>query len=60
MLRSARGSVGVVAVAGRTRDGKSHILNQLLSKGFAVGPTQCLCTKGLSMWSAPVQTSLHI
>lgn len=57
VLRSARGPVGVVAVAGRARQGKSYILNQLLGKsgGFTVGPTHRPCTKGLWMWSAPVE-----
>jgi Guanylate-binding protein, N-terminal domain len=57
VLRNTRGPVGVVAVAGRARQGKSYILNQLLGRsgGFTVGPTHRPCTKGLWMWSAPVQ-----
>ena len=57
VLRSTRGPIGVVAVAGRARQGKSYILNQLLGRsgGFAVGPTHRPCTKGLWMWSAPVE-----
>lgn len=49
--------VGVVAVSGRARQGKSFILNQLLGQtsGFTVGPTHRPCTKGLWMWSAPVE-----
>ena len=37
--------------------GKSYILNQLLgqSSGFVVGPTHRPCTKGLWMWSTPVE-----
>ena len=37
--------------------GKSFILNQLLgqSSGFTVGPTHRPCTKGLWMWSTPVE-----
>ena len=56
-LRRARGPVGVVAVCGRARQGKSFILNQLLGRsgGFVVGPTHRPCTKGLWMWSAPVE-----
>lgn len=55
-LKSARGPVGVVAVCGRARQGKSFILNQLLGKsgGFQVAPTHRPCTKGLWMWSKPV------
>lgn len=57
VLRATRGPVGVVAVAGRARQGKSYILNQLLGRagGFTVGPTHRPCTKGLWMWSAPVE-----
>jgi hypothetical protein len=57
VLRGTRGPVGVVAVAGRARQGKSFILNQLLGRsgGFEVGPTHRPCTKGLWMWSAPVE-----
>lgn len=57
VLRRTRGPVGVVAVCGRARQGKSYILNQLLQQtsghGFTVGPTVRPCTKGLWMWSAP-------
>lgn len=55
-LRGVKGPVGVVAVCGRARQGKSFILNQLLSEtsgGFVVGPTHRPCTKGLWMWSSP-------
>lgn len=56
VLQQTRQPVGVVAVAGRARQGKSYILNQLLGRsgGFAVAPTHRPCTKGLWMWSAPV------
>lgn len=57
VLRSTKGPVGVVAVAGRARQGKSYILNQLLGRsgGFQVSPSHRPCTKGLWMWSAPVE-----
>lgn len=56
VLRATNTPVGVVAVCGRARQGKSFILNQLLgqSSGFKVAPTVRPCTKGLWMWSAPV------
>ncbi|GAB4817604.1 hypothetical protein N2152v2_004650 [Parachlorella kessleri] len=59
VLKHTRGPVGVVAVCGRARQGKSFILNQLLGKsgGFQVAPTHRPCTKGLWMWSSPVQRS---
>mmetsp|Transcript_35146 Transcript_35146/g.86193 ORF Transcript_35146/g.86193 Transcript_35146/m.86193 type:complete len:464 (-) Transcript_35146:1322-2713(-) len=59
-LREIRGPVGVLAVCGRARQGKSFILNQLVgaaahnSSGFKVGPTVRPCTKGLWIWSAPI------
>ena len=59
-LREIRGPVGVLAVCGRARQGKSFILNQLAgaaannSRGFTVGPTVRPCTKGLWIWSAPI------
>ena len=57
MLQSVRAPLGVVSVCGRARQGKSFILNQLLgrSSGFVVAPTHRPCTKGLWMWSSPVQ-----
>lgn len=57
VLQSVRAPVGVVSVCGRARQGKSFILNQLLgqSSGFVVAPTHRPCTKGLWMWSAPVE-----
>lgn len=56
-LKQTRGPVGVVAVCGRARQGKSFILNQLLGRsgGFQVAPTHRPCTKGLWMWSTPVE-----
>ncbi|KAK9798122.1 hypothetical protein WJX73_001407 [Symbiochloris irregularis] len=57
VLRKVNGPVGVVAVSGRARQGKSFILNQLLgqSSGFTVASTHRPCTKGLWMWSTPVE-----
>ena len=56
-LRAVRGPVCVVAVCGRARQGKSFVLNRLLgrSSGFTVAPTTRPCTKGLWMWSQPVE-----
>lgn len=57
MLRATRDPVGVIAVCGRARQGKSFILNQLLgqSTGFQVAPSVRPCTKGLWMWSSPMK-----
>ncbi len=57
VLRATKDPVGVVAVCGRARQGKSFILNQLLgqSTGFQVAPSVRPCTKGLWMWSAPIK-----
>ncbi|KAJ7539848.1 hypothetical protein O6H91_11G111700 [Diphasiastrum complanatum] len=56
-LQLAKEPLGVVAICGRARQGKSYILNQLLgrSRGFKVAPTHRPCTKGLWMWSAPLK-----
>ena len=51
MLRAIpEGPLGVVAVAGLYRTGKSYLLNRMLlnrSNGFGVGPTINPCTKVL-------------
>lgn len=54
-LRSIKTPVGVVAVCGRARTGKSYILNQLLgqSTGFQLAHSHRPCTKGLWIWSQP-------
>ena len=47
-LRQIEGPVGLVAVAGMYRTGKSYLLNRMLlnrSNGFGVGPTINPCTK---------------
>jgi hypothetical protein len=61
LLHSISTPVAVICVAGRARQGKSYLLNQLLgqSGGFRVDSTHRPCTKGLWMWSTPVkQTAL--
>jgi len=48
MLQAIPGPLGVVAVAGLYRTGKSYLLNRMLlnrSNGFGVGPTINPCTK---------------
>ncbi|XP_064959354.1 uncharacterized protein LOC135609721 [Musa acuminata AAA Group] len=56
-LQLVKGPIGVVAVCGRARQGKSFVLNQLLGRscGFQVASTHRPCTKGLWMWSAPLK-----
>jgi len=51
--------VGVIAVAGKYRTGKSFLLNRILlkqekSSGFGVGPTINPCTKGLWVWNKTI------
>ena len=56
-LQNLKGPIGVVAVAGMYRTGKSYLLNRMLldrNDGFGVGPTINPCTKGVWMWSKPV------
>lgn len=56
-LRSIKTPVGVIAVTGRARTGKSYILNQLLgqSTGFKLAHSHRPCTKGLWIWSQPIK-----
>jgi len=57
MISSIKGNIGVVAVAGLYRTGKSYLLNRMLldrSSGFGVGPSINPCTKGLWIWGTPL------
>jgi hypothetical protein len=57
LVDNLKGPVGVVAVAGQYRTGKSYLLNRMLlnrQKGFGVGPTINPCTKGLWIWGSPI------
>ena len=53
--------VGVIAVAGKYRTGKSFLLNRVIinqkNKGFGVGNTINPCTKGLWMWTELLETT---
>lgn len=58
-MSSIKGKVGVVAICGKYRTGKSYIMNKLFieslseeraKRGFQVGPTINPCTKGLWIW----------
>jgi hypothetical protein len=54
-----REKIGVIAVAGKYRTGKSFLLNRIIlnktdQSGFGVGPTINPCTKGLWIWSKPI------
>ena len=58
ILANLKGPVGVIAVAGQYRTGKSYLLNRMLlnrQRGFGVGPTINPCTKGLWIWGTPIQ-----
>jgi len=57
LIQSIPAPLGIVAVAGMYRTGKSYLLNRMLlnrSSGFGVGPTVNACTKGLWIWGKPV------
>jgi hypothetical protein len=50
LLRNVKDRVGIIAVAGKYRTGKSFLLNRILldkkdNSGFGVGPTINPCTK---------------
>lgn len=61
-LSQFTGQIGVVAICGRYRTGKSYLLNRIFSNagdsssdlGFEVGPTINPCTKGLWMMKQPI------
>ena len=55
-LSGIKERIGVIAVAGKYRTGKSFLLNRVIlnsrdKRGFGVGPTINPCTKGLWVWS---------
>ena len=62
-MRSIDSNVGVIAVAGKYRTGKSFLLNRVIldkrNSGFGVGPTINPCTKGLWVWSKPVEADFN-
>ena len=50
ILKSVKERIGVIAVAGKYRTGKSFLLNRIIlnktdNSGFGVGPTINPCTK---------------
>ena len=58
MIRSLKGKLSVITVAGLYRTGKSYLLNQVLlgrKNGFGVGPSINPCTKGMWIWGRPIQ-----
>ena len=57
VIRSIQTPICVLSVAGLYRTGKSFLLNRLLGlqDAFEIGPTVNPCTKGLWIWSKPVQ-----
>ena len=64
LLNSFKTKVGVIAVAGMYRTGKSFLLNRILLNkkgecGFGVGPTINPCTKGIWVWSQPLEAEIN-
>jgi len=58
LLQSINGEIGIIAVAGMYRTGKSYLLNRMIldrSEGFGVGSTVNACTKGLWVWGKPIK-----
>ncbi|KAM3144212.1 hypothetical protein pb186bvf_003674 [Paramecium bursaria] len=51
--------VAILTIAGPQRTGKSFLANRILKrqKGFAIGPTTQPCTKGIWLWSQPINLS---
>ena len=65
ILKKLHGPVAIVSVCGRARMGKSTLLNQLLQKlsggtqkGFTTAASHKPCTKGLWLWSKPIERML--
>lgn len=60
VLEGIRTPIAVACVVGPHRSGKSFLLNRVLlkqSSGFEVGPTVHACTKGLWIWSEPIEAT---
>eukprot|EP00741_Cyanophora_paradoxa_P011792 tig00020563_g11396.t1 len=60
LIASLPNKVGVVAVAGLWRTGKSFLLNRLVDRqvGFKTGHTINGCTRGIWVWGKPVERTL--
>ena len=60
-LAGIKDEIGVIAVAGKYRTGKSTLLNKIILQdrqtGFGVGPTINPCTKGLNIWTEPIEVT---
>ena len=65
-LSTLKGKLGVIAICGKYRTGKSYIMNKLFieslseeraKQGFTVGPTVNPCTKGLWIWKEVFTTA---
>jgi septin family protein len=58
-LRHQSMFINHIAVCGKYRTGKSYLLNKIILdqqlNGFSVGPTVNACTKGLVVWSKPLE-----
>lgn len=58
LLNSIDKKVGVISVAGKYRTGKSYLLNKIIlnlkTQGFGVGPSINPCTKGIWIYSKPI------
>ena len=58
-LSMIRKKIGVLAIAGPYRTGKSFLLNRIAGKqsGFKLGNSTNPCTEGLWIWGKPISIS---
>ena len=58
VLKSITLPIAPIAIVGRYRTGKSFLLNKLIGSGakaFSVGDTIEACTRGINLWSEPLE-----
>jgi len=62
IIKNIKKKIAIITVAGQYRTGKSYLLNRLLGRqsGFELGSTINPCTKGIWMWSKPININENL